>query len=108
MTFGPHQVKFSGHLREKLIVLRTAARALGEFGRLARSMIAIDENLIACPTTWGDPLKHLDEWKVTLYHRIFDELHVEYSVHDTERIVWIATIKPIFNHPLRQLTDSED
>ena len=103
----PFRLLSSGRTKDRVRQLRVDADAAGISARIARSLQEIERYLELDPKEWGDPFQRLEHLKQTLYRRIYDKLSVEYSVHDTERFVWLSRIRPVLGHPLCKHEDGE-
>ena len=96
----PYRLKFSGLIKEHLQRLLADADAAGIGKLVGESLIEIEGHLESYPREWGDPVKYSKAFSLTLYRRVFDNLCVEYSVHDSEPYVWLSRIEPVLGHPL--------
>ncbi|MBX9627703.1 MAG: hypothetical protein K2X82_28145 [Gemmataceae bacterium] len=78
------------------------ARAAGSttYARLAAALQAVERELRNDPRPWGDPVKRFRGLQATLYHRLYDELYVQYTVHDGRPLVWWTMLRPVLGHPL--------
>jgi hypothetical protein len=54
------------------------------------------------PVGWGDPLRHYTDAKSVAYRRVYDNLLVEYAVHDELPVVWLIDVVAVLGHPLRE------
>ena len=98
----PFRVTFSEIVLDDLKRLLAEAATAGVQNRMARALLEIEGRLELHPRTWGDPVRRLQFANMTRYHRVHDELAIEYAVHDSEPLVWITDITPVLAHPLRR------
>ncbi len=98
---GPFRVSFPGVTTDRLRSLLNRAAATGNERRVKAAFVEIELRLVADPVGWGDPLCHYTDAKATAYRRLFDELLVEYAVHDELTDVWLIDVVPVLGHPLR-------
>ena len=99
---GPFTVRLTEPARAAVALLIRRARRYGLAARLSAALMWIEQTLIDRPLAWGEPRRHYDGLRVTALHQIHDELHVVYTVHDAEPLVWITQIAPVLDHPLLQ------
>jgi hypothetical protein len=99
---GPFTVRLTESARVALTRLIRRAQRHGLNDRLSVALHWIEQTLIQRPLAWGEPRRHYDGLRLTTFHQIHDQLHVVYTVHDTEPWVWITHIVPVLEHPLLQ------
>jgi hypothetical protein len=97
----PYAIAASTGTMEVIRRLYNRARDLGVLDRFSRSMEDIYEALRTRPNKWGDPIANLRGLRMTQYRRVYDELRVVYGVHLDHPVVWLASVAPVMNHPLR-------
>lgn len=98
---GPFRVSFPGVTTDRLRSLLRRAAATGHSQRVRAALAEIEQRLIADPVGWGDPLCHYTDAKAMAYRRLYDELLIEYAVHDDLAEVWLIDVVPVLGHPLR-------
>ncbi len=99
---GPFTVRLTEPARAALAILIQRAQGFGLGDRLSAALMWIEQTLIERPLAWGEPRRHYDGLRVTAFHQIHDQLHVVYTVHDSEPLVWITQLAPVLDHPLLQ------
>jgi len=80
--------------------LRDRALQLGVGPQLRQALQTITARLADDPLDWGDPLFRLRGLSLLVHLRIHAKLRVVYGVHDTQRVVFVRGIQPVFDHPL--------
>ena len=99
-ALGPFRVLYSGSAKDLVRELLSRALSLGIGDRVMRCLREVERNLESNPHVWGDPIRHKDHARISIYRRVMDDLCVEYGVHDTEPYVWLSRIEPVLGHPL--------
>jgi hypothetical protein len=99
---GPFAVRLTEPARAALVQLIRRAQRYGLADRLSAALKWVEQTLIDRPLEWGEPRRHYDGLHLTAFHQIHDQLHVVYTVHDSEPWVWITQIAPVLEHPLLQ------
>ena len=101
---GPYTVRLTGRADSEVPDLLRRAKEAGIGVRVSTALLEIEAALVANPIAWGDPRQRVHGARLTTYHRLFDELAVQYAVHDVVPLVWITSIVPVLKHPLRDPT----
>jgi hypothetical protein len=99
---GPFTVRLTEPARVALARLIRRAQRYGLADRFTAALRWSEQTLIDRPLSWGEPRMHFDGLRLTAFHQIHDQLHVVYTVHDSEPFVWITHIGPVLEHPLLQ------
>ena len=85
------------HLRKLVVV----AEQRNLVPVLLEVMSQVIENLEKNPREWGDPYNNYPALGAVGYGKtiLSAGLRIGYAVHDTERIVWITSFRPLFGSP---------
>jgi len=76
--------------------IRRLQRLATEEGRRTEFLIAfrsISERLRVSPRELGEPFQDMDKAHLQLRHVLLRPVYMEFAVHETERIVFIRTVK---------------
>jgi hypothetical protein len=95
-----YSISFNQYLADRILRLNRQSKTAGIFNDWADTVRKINDRLEMKPTEAGDPLRHYPGLKLTAYHWLVDRVLVHYTVHDSERIVFIHSVAPVLGHPL--------
>ncbi len=98
-------VRLTHEARESVLALLARAQRFGVRARFEAALLEIESALTTDPVGWGEPQRRYRAAHLTVYHRIHDELHVVYAVHDEAKLVWVSAVEPVLGHPLRVVTE---
>jgi hypothetical protein len=95
------KVEGAGQFPLQLEQLITIAEQRGLQSLLTDLLRQVSDNLQSQPRDWGDPYTNYRVLKAVGYGKTIlpVRLRVEYVVHDTEQIVWIRSLRPLFGSP---------
>jgi hypothetical protein len=98
---GPFAVYGVGLFRQQIEGLLRIADQRGLRALLLGALREMRERLQSNPREWGDPYKNYPSLNAVRYGRTIlpAQLRVSYSVHDTERIVWISSLRALHDSP---------
>lgn len=97
---GPFTVRFTEPARALAGMLIRRSQRWGLAIRFTTALKAIERELVSRPMTWGEERHRYAAAKLIAYHVIHDQLHILYTVHDDEPLVWITHLVPVLDHPL--------
>ena len=94
MSSGParYRLVVSGAVRGDLLRLADLAAAMG-VTTFRNDLLEIAARLTADPNGWGDPLYTLHQLGVVVCHRLLRDLHVNYGIDETRRLVYLRWIR---------------
>ena len=94
-------VRFAGFALSQLQRLRTIAKQRNLQPLLLEVVRQMMQNLETSPREWGDPYRNFRALQTVRYGKTIMAagLRITYVVHDTEPIVWITSIRPLFGSP---------
>lgn len=95
----PFRVTFNREFAEALDRLIHQAAQASLYSTFKKSLVEIENHLSTEPLTWGDPVRVLSGFRMTVYHRIHDQLSIVYAVNETDGLVWWTKLDPVLSHP---------
>jgi hypothetical protein len=102
---GQFTVRLTHEARADLSFLLERAKHVGVLSRFKTALRDSESALEVDPRGWGEPMRRYRSARLMIYHRIHDELHIVYGVHDVAPLVWVSAIEPVLSHPLRVATE---
>ena len=95
-----YSVSMNPLVTARFLALNRLSKAAGILRDWDGTVRRILDRLENDPVEAGDPFRRYVGLKLTAFRLLIDRVSVRYTVHDTERIVFLQSVDPVLGHPL--------
>ena len=97
---GPFEVSYLEHVRHQFQEWGQEAMARGFGPPLLAALRYIHDRLTADPLQWGEPQTNLLQLRLVVCDGFHERIHVRFSVHEDQRLVFVTGCWLLPGHPL--------